>query len=154
MDVAKKRINPWFKKILYGIIILSLLGAGVVWYVFSEKFSDTSKTTADFNVNALDFIHEFEKNDSLANKKYTEKIIVVNGTVSGIEAADTTVNIKIADTTSGSYIIFAFQPQHRDEAKTIKQGDKVAIKGSCSGGAYSNILETEYITFKRCALNK
>ena len=154
MDGAKKRKNPWFKRILFGIIILSLLGAGVVWYIYNQKFSDTSETRADFTVNALDFIHEFEKNDSLANKKYTEKIIVVNGTVSGIEAADTTVNIKMADTASGSYVIFAFQQQHRDEAKQIKKGDRVSIKGSCSGGAYSHILETEFITFKRCALNK
>ncbi|MEO5890921.1 MAG: hypothetical protein ABIQ31_11745 [Ferruginibacter sp.] len=154
MATAKKRMNPWFKRILYGIIIVALLGAGLVWYIFSEKFADTSETPADFTVNAMDLIHEFEKNDSLANKKYTEKIIVVNGTVSGIEPADTTVNIKMVDTASGSYVIFAFQPQHRDEAKTIKAGDNVSIKGSCSGGAYSNILETEYITFKRCALNK
>jgi tRNA_anti-like len=146
--------NPWFKRILFGIIILSLLGAGVVWYIYTEKFSDTSETSADFAVNALDLIHEFEKNDTLANKKYTEKIIVVNGTVSEVEGADTTVNIKMADSASGSYIIFAFQQQHREEAKKIKKGDKVSVKGSCSGGAYSHLLEREFITFKRCALNK
>lgn len=154
MDAAKRKMNPLFKKILYGILVIALLGAGGIWYIFSEKFSDTSEIKADFTVNALDLIHEFEKNDSLANKKYTEKTIVVNGMVSEVEAADTTVNIKMVDTTSGAYVIFAFQQQHREEAKKIKEGDKVAIKGSCSGGAYSKILETEYITFKRCALNK
>ncbi|MEJ7587716.1 MAG: hypothetical protein WKI04_09165 [Ferruginibacter sp.] len=153
MAVVSKRRNSWIKKFLYGFLILFILGAGVVWYVFTEKFSDTSETTADFTVNALDLIHEFQKNDSLSNKKYTEKIIIVNGTVSGIEAADTTVNIKMADPASGSYIIFAFQQQHVDEARKIRQGELVSIKGSCSGGLYSNILETEYITFKRCALN-
>jgi len=60
----------------------------------------------------------------------------------------------MADTASGSYIIFAFQQQHRGEAKKIKMGDMVSIKGSCSGGAYSHMLETEYIAFKRCAVNK
>ena len=59
----------------------------------------------------------------------------------------------MADST-GSYVIFAFQSQHLAEAKSIKQGDDVSIKGSCSGGAYSEILEAEFITFKRCALNK
>jgi tRNA_anti-like len=154
MSIVKKKMNPWFKKILFGIIFISLLGAGAVWYIYSREFSDTSEIKADFTINALDFIHEFEKNDSLANKKYAEKIIEVNGTVSGIEAADTTVNIKMVDSASGSYVIFAFQQQHREEAKKIKKWDKVSIKGSCSGGAYSHILETEFITFKRCALNK
>ncbi len=154
MGTVRRKMNPWFKKILYGILVIGLLGAAATWYIFSEKFSDTSETKTDFTINALDLIHEFEKNDSLANKKYAEKMIVVNGMVSEIEAADTTVNIKMVDTTSGAYVIFAFQQQHREEAKKIKEGDKVSIKGSCSGGAYSRILETEYITFKRCALNK
>jgi hypothetical protein len=154
MAVAKKRINPWFKRILFAIIILALLGAGVVWYVFNEKFSDTAHTKADYTLNAMDLIHEFERSDSLANRKYSEKIIVVNGTVSEVEGADTTVNIKMIEPASGSYIIFAFQQQHGHEAKTLKPGDQVSIKGSCSGGIHSKILDTEFITFKRCALNK
>ena len=154
MTAAKKKLNPWFKRILFGLLIISLLGAGMVWYIFNEKFSDTSKTKADLTVNALDLIHEFEKNDSLANKKYAEKMVVVNGTISEVERADTTVNIKMIAPGSGSYIIFAFQQQHHEEAKTLNKGDSVSIKGSCSGGVFSQILETEFITFKRCALNK
>jgi len=154
MEAVKSKRTSVLKKVLAVIFLLLVLGGGAIWYIFNEKFSDTTETKADFTVNALDLIHEFEKNDSLSNKKYSEKIVVVNGMVSEVEAADTTVNIKMADTTSGSYIIFAFQQQHLAEAKTIKQGDQVSIKGSCSGGAYSEILETEFITFKRCALNK
>ena len=152
--MENKRSGPLLKKILAVVFILAILGAGAVWYIFNEKFTDTSEVKADFTVNALDLIHEFEKSDSLANKKYSEKIIIVNGMVSEVEAADTTVNIKMADSSSGSYVIFAFQQQHLAEAKNIKAGEQVSIKGSCSGGAYSQILETEFITFKRCALNK
>lgn len=154
MAVANKGMNLWLKRIIVGIVLFLLLGAGIIWYIFSEKFVDTSQTKADYTMNALDLIHEFEKNDSIANKKYAEKIIIVNGMVSEVEGADTTVNIKMADTTSGAYVIFAFQQQHLSEAKGIKQGEMVSIKGSCSGGVYSQILETEFITFKRCALNK
>ena len=64
------------------------------------------------------------------------------------------MNIKMADTASGAYIIFAFQKQHLAEARKIKEGDSVGIKGSCSGGAYSSILEAEYITFKRSVISK
>lgn len=154
MESVKKKGPSVLQKILVLIIILLVLGGGAIWYIFNEKFSDTAKTKSDYIIKALDLIHEFEKNDSLSNRKYSEKIVVVNGMVSEVEAADTTVNIKMADTTSGSYIIFAFQQQHMAEARNIKQGDQVSIKGSCSGGAYSEILEMEFITFKRCALNK
>jgi len=154
MEAVKKKGSSVLKKALVVISVLLVVGGGAIWYIFNLKFSDTTKIKADYTVNALDLIHEFEKNDSLSNRKYSEKIIVVNGMVSEVEAADTTVNIKMADSTSGSYIIFAFQQQHLAEAKSIKQGDEVSIKGSCSGGAYSEILETEFITFKRCVINK
>ena len=150
MSINRKKL----KSIILAVIIVTLAFAGGIWYVFTQKFTDTTKEKADYTINAFDLINEFKKNDSLANKKYAEKIITVTGLVTEVEAADTTVNIKMADTTSGSYAIFAFQQQNLTEAKAIKEGDKVSIKGSCSGGVYSQILETEFITFKRCALTK
>ncbi len=153
MAQIKKR-NFLLKKILIAALILMLIAAGLYWYIANEKFSDTSKRRASYRISAIEFIKEFQQNDSAANKKYTDKIIIVTGTVSEIEMADTTINIKFIDTTTGSYAIFAFQEQHVAEAKTIKKGDTISIKGSCSGSIHSEILGTEVITFKRCALNK
>jgi hypothetical protein len=113
-----------------------------------------TKQDAAYTVNAMDFIKEFQVSDSLANKKYAEKIITVRGRVSETEAADSTINIKMIDTLTDAYIIFAFQQQHLNEAKQLKEGDSVSIKGSCSGGIYSDIQETEFITFKRSAVIK
>jgi len=154
MTGAERKMKPWLKKLLIIGFVLLLGGGIAVWYIFSEKFADTTETKADFTVNGMDLIHEFQKNDALANKKYSEKIVVVNGRVSEIDPADTTVNIKMIDTVTSSYIIFAFQQQHLQEAKQMKAGDSVSIKGSLSNGVYSEILETEKIEFKRCAINK
>ncbi len=148
------KINRRYKKWLIALFVLLLAGGGVIWWLFTLKYDDTASVKADYTVNALDFIKEFKQDMAGANKKYSEKIIVVNGTISAIEAADTTANIKMIDTTNGAYIIFAFQQQHLNEAKQMKEGEKVSIKGSCSNGAFSTILETEYISFKRCAVNK
>ena len=142
------------KSIILSVILVALAFAVGILYVSTKKFTDITKEKVDYTINAFDLINEFTNNDSLANKKYAEKIITVTGLVTEVESADTTVNIKMADTTSGSYAIFAFQQQNLTEARAIKEGDKVSIKGSCSGGAYSQILETEFITFKRCALTK
>ena len=149
MVIAKTRRN----NILLAVFFIALAGAGVLWYLFTEKVGDTSKEKAEYTMGAQDLIAEFKKNDSLANKKYAEKIIEVSGIVTAVEPADTTANLKMADST-GSSVIFAFQQQHLAEAKMVKVGERVSVKGSCSGGAYSEILETEYITFKRCALSK
>ena len=152
--ITEKKRNPWIKRILIAGFLLLLGGGAAVWYIFNEKFEDTKEQKADFTVHAMDLLNEFQQADSTANKKYAEKIIVVNGRVTATEPADTTINIKMEDTLTGSYIIFAFQQQHLAEAKKIQAGDSISIKGSCSGGIYSNILETEFVTFKRCTLNK
>ena len=149
-----KGSRSWLKKLLIAGLILLVIGAIAVWYIFTLKFTDTSGQASDHVVNAIDFIREFEKSDSLANLKYSEKIITVNGIVSEVEAADTTLNLKMADSVSGSYIIFGFQKANLEEPKRVKVGDKLSIKGSCSGGAFSEILETEYITFKRCVISR
>jgi hypothetical protein len=142
-----------YKKWLIALVVLLLAGAAVIYYLFNLKYDDTATVKIDYTVNAMDFIKEFKQDMIAANKKYSEKIIVVNGTVSAIEMADTSANIKMIDTTNGAYVIFAFQQQHLAEAKAMKEGEQVSIKGSCSNGAFSSILEAEYITFKRCAVN-
>jgi len=148
---SKKVFLKWF--LITGVIFL-LCGAGLYFYYATLKYEDTANVKEDFNVKALPFIKYYSENDTAANKKYTEKIITVSGKISAIEAADTTLNIKFIDSTSGSYVIFAFQKQHLDQVKTLQKEDSVAIKGSCSGGMYSEILGTVFITFKRCVLEK
>jgi hypothetical protein len=150
MPVKTKSYKKW---LIAGLILL-FSGAAVIWYLFTLKYEDTASVKADFTVNARDLISEFKKDMAAANKKYSEKILVVNGLVSAVEPADTTMNIKMIDTAQqGAYIIFAFQQQHLQEAKAMKPGDSVSIKGSLSNGVYSHILETEFISFKRCAVN-
>ena len=145
--------TPRNKKILTWLLlagsVLVLIGLVVYFYFATLTHGDTAKMKVDFSVDAIPFIKEFEKDYKAANKKYAEKIIAVKGIITSAEAADTTINIKMADTTTGSYLIFAFQDQHLNEAKALKAGDHVTIKGSCSDGVYSEILGTYFISFKR-----
>ena len=152
MQTTNKK--PFLKKIFLIILCLMVVAGVAIYFIFTEKFEDTRKEEAAYTIAANDLIKEFQENDSLANIKYVEKIILVNGKIAETETADTSVNIKMIDTLTGSYIIFAFQEQHIKAAKQLKEGDMVSIKGSCSGGTYSKILETEFMSFKRCAVNK
>jgi tRNA_anti-like len=143
------------KELVYGLAGLILFGAGSFVYkkVMTEEYADTKSGKADYTVDALPFIKSFENVDS-ANKQYTEKIIVVRGRIAELEEVDSTINVKFIDTTNGSYAIFAFQQQSLNEAKDLKEGDSVAIKGSCNGGEHSDILGATFISFKRSTLDK
>lgn len=152
LKMASFKLNA--KKFIVIALLLFAIGLTAIWYIFTVKFKDTSKEKSDFTITAIDLIKDFKKNDSLANIKYGEKVISVSGIITSVEKSDSSVNVKMNEKDSTSYIIFAFQEQHLADAKSIKEGDNVIIKGSCSGGAYSSILETEFITFKRCAISK
>jgi hypothetical protein len=154
MEAQRNKKRIWLKRLLIAGALLFIIGATALWFIFTQKFEDTTKQEAAYTVNAMDFIKEFQTSDSLANKKYAEKIITVRGRISETEAADSTINIKMIDTLTDAYIIFAFQLKDLDEAKQLKEGDSVSIKGSCSSGVYSEIQEAEFISFKRSAVIK
>lgn len=140
------------KKILIAVGLVAVIGIAVVVYLFTMSFEDTASTKSDYTIPAGQLINEFSTNVASANTKYTEKIVTVTGRVSEVESADTTVNIKMVDTATGSYAIFAFQSNGMAKAKQLKEGDSIAVKGSCSGGSYSNILELYHVDFKRCVV--
>src|SRR6187431_598533 len=106
--------SPKNKKVLRWSLITAgailLIGAAVYFYYATLEHEDTASLKADYSVEALPFIKEFEKDYKAANKKYAEKIIAVKGIVTETEQpVDTTMNIKMTDTITGSYLIFAFQ---------------------------------------------
>ena len=151
--------NPKNKKTLKWLLIaggsLLLIGFVVYFYFATLSHDDTASLKADYTVEAIPFIKEFEKDYKTANKKYAEKIIAVKGIVTETEQpVDTTMNIKMADTTTGSYLIFAFQNKDIAKAKKLKQGDKVIIKGSFGDGIYSEIKEAYFINFQRSTVEK
>ncbi len=154
MDGEVRKKSTLLKKILFVGVILLVVGAFAAWFIITREFEDTTKQEAIFTVNAMDLIKEFQANDTIANKKYAEKIMTVKGRISEFENADTTINIKMIDTLTDALIVFAFQNENVKDVKKLKEGDSVSIKGSCSGGTYSDILETEFVNFKRCVINK
>jgi len=152
MTVKSANKKSWIKKALIAILFIILLGGGAYLYIMNETFDDTALLKSAYTVNAQDLINAYQTNDSVANATYREQIITVQGRVTEVEAADTTVNIKFTDPFTGSYLIFDFQSQHVPDAKVVQVGDSVAIKGSCSGNIYSQLRRAHMISFKRSLL--
>jgi hypothetical protein len=152
MTVKSANKKSWIKKALIAILFIILLGGGAYLYIMNETFDDTASLKSAYTVNAQDLINAYQTNDSAANATYREQIITVQGRVTEVEAADTTVNIKFTDPFTGSYLIFDFQSQHVPDAKVVQVGDSVAIKGSCSGNIYSQLRRAHMISFKRSLL--
>jgi hypothetical protein len=154
MMISKSKKGGWLKKALLITVLLIIAGIGIYWYWATDRFADTKNRKSAYELGAQEMISEFEKDMAVANGKYSGKIITVTGIVSEIERADTTMNILFKDTISGSYAIFTFQQQHQEEAKTVKPGDSISIKGACSGAVFSPRRQITSIAFQRSTLNK
>ena len=91
-------------------------------YIMGETHAATENVKADYTLNSADLIKEFITNDTATNKKYIEKVLVVNGNASAVEVlADSTSTIKFEDST-GSYIIFSLEKNQLDQCKKYKKG--------------------------------
>ena len=153
--------GKWFLKI--GLILatciitfagFTLMGKQAEERIMKEIFESTADIKPDYTMPFADLLKEFVQNDSAANKKYMEKVLLVTGNVSAVElSADSTGTITFEDST-GSYAIFSLEKNQYEKVKNIKPGDAVSLKGSCSGSVYSDILNNTQISFKRSVLNK
>ena len=152
--LGKEATMNWKKKIAIGLGVGIVLAGAAYWYIMNEKFEDTASTESAYTVQAMELIDAFQMADSTANATYSEKILTVNGRISEVEAADTTVNIKFINANTGSYLIFDFQASDVADAKVLQVGDSVSIKGSCSGSIYSQLRKAHMISFKRSTLIK
>lgn len=141
-------------------LLLILMGPATAWIGFTimekkvarQEYGDSADAESAYTVWAPDLLRDFEENDSLANAKYREQIITVTGRISETESPnDSTFNVKFMDST-GSYAIFPFTGHYLAKARHLQAGDSVVIRASCSGGVYSEILESSIISFKRSAL--
>ncbi len=149
--------NNWLKKLGWILIGPLFVYAGFVMIskmVMNETREETENLKTDFTVSAPSMLTEFINNDSLANKKYHEKIIAISGNASDVEVLkDSTVNVKFADST-GSYIVLPFEKKFFESTKNLKVGDEINAKGSCSGSIRSEILGITSISFKFVTFNK
>ena len=147
--------KKWILKILFLIVpvaISYLAFSQIKEAQVSEKTVATNTLKADFTVDALQLINEFVTADTASNAKYRNKVLLVNGLVSELNATDSTATLSMADST-GSYAIFDFEKEQAAKVKILKVGDKVAVKGLCSGSIYSDIMETQTISFKQSIIN-
>jgi hypothetical protein len=148
-----KSVIPKIGWLLVGPVIAFIAYKAGEKFIYGETHAATENVKAEYELPADELIREFLANDTAANKKYLEKVIVVNGKAAAVDVqADSTSTIRFADST-GSYAIFSLEKNQFEQVKNIHAGDPVSAKGVCSGSIFSDILGTTSISFKRATLN-
>ena len=115
------------KKVILFFLLICLVSFGVYKYVYkSHRSISDEEASYTFKTNQL--IEEYSRDESLANSKYLDKVIVVSGKVTQVNTAEKSITLD--EKLSGLVI---------DDLSNIKMGDSISIKGRFLG--YDELLE-------------
>lgn len=127
--------------IILAIILAAIVLAGVVAYrMYNKPHTNVVNASPAANLTADELYQQFEENDSLAFNQYRDKVLQVGGTVSKVKNAGDTSYLVLLEVPANSMsnIKCSIDPAFNDRAAGLTSGDKVTIKGICSG---KNVME-------------
>ena len=125
-----------FKYVILSILFLILVGAGVGLKMFFKPHDNINKMDASFKVEGADFINEFKKDENAATKKYSEKVIEINGKlVAKNTLPNGTILLILEDEMEGisSELDADWTKSNQPLIDGLKIGNPVTLKGVCKG---------------------
>jgi uncharacterized protein (UPF0333 family) len=116
--------------LLFFLIVL-LAGGFYVYHLYTAKVPSLTALDAEITVSAADLIASFESNSTMANKKYTGKVLSVNGNIKSIEKQSATV--VLGNNNQSTSIRCSMHSGFINKLSALKEGRQLVIKGICAG---------------------
>ena len=115
------------------VIIISGISIGL--YQYNKKSKDLSKFKPDYILEARDLVSAFTLDENAASEKYVNRIIEVSGRVneSDYSSTDSTLSLTLKGSEDIVGVICTFNGITEMSGKSFKDGDKITVRGECSG---------------------
>jgi hypothetical protein len=134
------------RNVLLSLLIIMAAAAIYIYKEFNRTHMDTARLQADYSIAATDLIKEFETNEQISNKKYWDKVIQVEGSVKEIVKDERGFyTLALGDTSSLSSVRCSIDSAHSREAAIVKKGNRIAVKGICSGFNADEMIGSDVI---------
>lgn len=124
------------KYVIFSILFLIILGAGIGLKMFLKPHDDIRKMETQFKVKASALMDEFQKNESAATAKYSEKPIEISGTlVAKSKLPNGTDLLVLEDEMQGvsCQLDSVWCAANQPAIQALESGKPVTIKGICKG---------------------
>lgn len=128
-----KRFIKKYKYVLIGLLIVLVAGVCYGLYEYMRKPAKAADLGADFALTADALQQEFETNEEAATKKYNDKVIEVSGTISDIMSNEKRTDISLETPDPMVAVTVQVLPEDNEKVKKYKTGDRVKLKGICTG---------------------
>jgi len=142
------------KKIFVGLATIAITMGLYGYREYIRKNKNLSYVKANFKIQANAFIKEFEENEKKANEKFLDKIIAVSGAIRDVIKDDKGYySIVLGDDENMSTVRCSMNSIDQDEVELLKKGNKIMIKGACTGFNADDLLGSDII-LNRCVIQK
>lgn len=129
------------KKIITIVVVLSIFIATFSAYKLANKSHiDIAKTSPEITVNASVLLEEFSNDEIVANNKYLDKIVQVNGKILSKKIIEEKGVIALQTNDDFGSVLCHFSPESSDKFSNLKLGQNIKIKGICTGFLMDAIL--------------
>lgn len=125
--MQKKKL--FFTGIILCIVILA--AAGFYWY--QKPRGSLATVDPAYTLTAKDLYDAFEKDEKKANRQYTEKVILVKGTVDKVQETDSTISLLLSSENEMGGVNCSIAKNITDRNAVPLKGATAQVKGRCIG---------------------
>ena len=142
------------KKLVWALIIFNVgFGAWLGISEYNRTNKDVSNVKADIKITAKELIHQYEANDSSADKKYSGKIIEVSGNIKDIKKDEAGYyTVVLGDTANMSSVRCSMDTVHRQDAAMLMPGSSATVRGYCTGFNKDDMGLGSDVILNRCVI--
>lgn len=121
------------KKIIIPIVAILVIIVGFGLSQYFKPHKNMNRAKAAFTISATELFSQFEKSTSESIKKYSGKVLEINGNIQTIEIKETYATIILAN--EGDYygINCSFNESNLEGLDQHVVGEHITIKGECKG---------------------
>jgi tRNA_anti-like len=120
------------KKLILIAVIFLVLAMGLAYYFYTKPHSSAANQKTDVHINASELYEQFQRDESAANSRFTDKIIEVKGKVAEIQHTGIRTSLQLdAGVAMGG--INCSLADSSPNLQVPPKGTLVTIKGKCSG---------------------
>ena len=121
------------KPALAGIAILLIIFASIGWYLYNKPHQGISNAETDLHITSVDLYNDFQRNETLANQKYLNKIIEVTGNISDVKNVNGSKIIFLNSNEAMGEVSCKLSNDDNPKNITAKKSTTITIKGKCTG---------------------
>lgn len=120
-------------KIILAVFLAIILALIVSISYFNKPHVNVEKSDADYFLTSQNLIEEYEKDEVTTDRKYSEKILQVEGIIYELSTLKGSRVITLRNEDLESNITCYITPEENVNTLNLKIGQDIVIKGICTG---------------------